>query len=137
MDRLFSHDAEHLTFAADEAETLPDQHLRIPAANRLDVGVALVVDVIDDDADLIDVAGQHDYRLAAAIHLCQAVAGDVATHLREFLCVVAPQLRGRGLEAGRTRRIEEFLQKAEGFSGDHQGRVYWGGSNIASRARCT
>src|SRR5450756_906761 len=120
MDRLLAHDAEHLAMAADEAKTLSDEDLWIPATNRLDVGEALVVDVADDDADLIDVAGQHDRRLAAAIYFGEAVAGDVATHLREFLCVVAPHLCGRGLEAGRARRIEQLFQKAERIGSYHQ-----------------
>jgi hypothetical protein len=44
----------------------------------LDVGVALVVDVVDDDPDLVDMPRQHDRRTAFTVYLREAVPGNVA-----------------------------------------------------------
>src|SRR6266704_157545 len=99
MHGFFSDDAEDIAVAGAESETLSNQHLRIPAADRLDVRVALVVDVADDHADLVDVTGQHDRRLAFAVYLGEAVAGDVAADFSEFFRLFTPHLRWRGFEA--------------------------------------
>ena len=45
VDGKLADDAEHVAVAAREAETLADENLRIPAADRPDVDVAVVVDV--------------------------------------------------------------------------------------------
>ena len=42
-----------------DGHPLADQHLRVPAADRLHVEEAVVVDVLHDQADLVAVAGQH------------------------------------------------------------------------------
>src|SRR5687767_15625752 len=107
MYRLLADHAEHLAVPADEAQPLPDQHLGIPAADRLDVGVALVVDVRDDHADLVDVAGQHDRRFALSVHFSDAIAGDIAANFCELARLVAPDLGWSGLEAGWSGRIEQ------------------------------
>ena len=99
MHRFFADDAEHLAVATDETQTLSDQHLWIPATDRLDVGVALIVDVVDDDADLVDVTGQHDRWLAFAADLGEAVAGDIAAHFREFFRLFPPDFCWRGFKA--------------------------------------
>ena len=131
---FLSDDPEHIAFAAGEAEALSDENLRIPAADRLDVGVALIIDVVDDDADLVDMARQHHRRVAVAIHLGETVAGDIAAHFCKLFCVLAPDFGGRGLEARRARGVEELLQEGEGFGRDHrvgEGTVNVKRSNIA------
>ena len=115
--------AKRIALPADESKTLADEYLWIPAADRLDVAVALIIDVVDDDADLIDVAGEHDRRTTVALHFREAVAGDVAAHLRELLRLVAPDFGGRGLEARRSGSVEQLLEEGQGFGGDHAGRL--------------
>ena len=45
--------------AAPNGHALADKDFGIPAADRLNVKEALVVDVLHDQADLIAVSGQH------------------------------------------------------------------------------
>src|SRR5690349_23086547 len=98
MDWFLADDAEHVTVAPAEADALADQYLWIPAADRLNVSVAFVVDVVDDDADFVDVAGEHDRRFTVTVDFGQTVARDVATHLRKFFGLFTPDLGGRCFE---------------------------------------
>ena len=49
VDRLLADDAEDVAAAAEEADALADEHLRIPAADRRRIDEAVVVDVLDDE----------------------------------------------------------------------------------------
>src|SRR4051812_3590906 len=135
VDRLFADDAEDVALPADEAESLPDENLRIPAPDRLNVAVSLIIDVADDDSDFIDVSGEHDGRRTAAIHFRETVARDITAYFRELLCLIAPHFCGRRLETGWARGIEQLLQETEGFGGDHlagvcSGELYVGAYRV-------
>ena len=60
MDWLAGDDAEDRPLGGPDGHPLADQHFGVPAADRLNIEEALVVDVLDDQADLVAVAGQHD-----------------------------------------------------------------------------
>src|SRR6185437_5755174 len=114
----------------EKADALRDQHLRVPAANGRDVRVAVIVDVLHDDADLVDVPRDHDRRTAVTIHTGHAVAVHVAAHLREWCGLVPPHLRWCGLETRGTGRVEQTLQKRDRTLSEH-GRI--GGLNGSGR----
>jgi hypothetical protein len=128
MDRLLADDAVDVALVRDEADALGDENLRIPAADRRDVDEALVVDVLDDEADLVDVAVEHDRRRPCRIDDGDTVAGDIATHFgRERTGLIAPDSRGCGLEARRSRRVEQTPEKDEGGVVQHVVRAVLGG----------
>ena len=53
----------------EDLEPLADEHDRVPAADRREPQVAVVVDVVDDQPDLVDVAGDRQHRpVARAAH---------------------------------------------------------------------
>src|SRR5207244_6563683 len=108
--------AEDLAIASAESQALADQYLRIPPSNRLDVGIALIVDVVDDHADLIDVTRQHDRRFAFAVHLGEAVGGDVAADSRKFVRVFTPNYCRGAFEARRPGTVEGRLEGVDGLS---------------------
>ena len=62
MNGLLAHHADDIAVRAEEANALRDEHLRIPAADPRDVHVAILIDVLDDHADLVNVPGEHDDR---------------------------------------------------------------------------
>ena len=56
VDRLLADDAGDRAVARGELDALADEDLRVPAADAGEAQEALVVDVGDDQADLVDVA---------------------------------------------------------------------------------
>ena len=49
-------DAEDRAVGRPDGHPLADEHLRVPAADGLDIKETVVVDVLDDQADLVAVA---------------------------------------------------------------------------------
>src|SRR6185437_13607621 len=123
MDRLFPHDAEHIALGAGKSNALADEHLHVPTADRRDVDVPIVVHVLHDDADLIDVACEHDGRAAAAFDGRHAVAVDVAPYGGEARRFLAPEAGGCRLEARRAGRIQQALEKGHCGGRQHRDRV--------------
>src|SRR5688572_28882424 len=114
MNRLLPDDAEDVALASKEADALPHQHLRIPPPDRSDVRETLVVDVLHDEADLVDVTIEHDRGRTLGVDLGEAVPGDVtADFRREGLRLFAPYARRNGLETGWPRGIEQALEERE------------------------
>jgi hypothetical protein len=125
MDGLATNDTDDVSSVRDETNPLSDQHLGIPSADRRDVHKAVVIDVLHDDADLIDVSVDEDRRLAVGIDLRVAVPGDVDRDIvRELLRLRAPAPSGERLEARGSWRIEEALEKRDGFWSQHFNRLY-------------
>ena len=62
-------------------QVLAEQDLHVPAAHGLDVEIAVVVDVLDHERNLIAVPGQHDARPALRIDHGQDVAVQVGAHV--------------------------------------------------------
>ena len=81
---------------------------------------AVVVDVLHDDADLVDVAVEHDRRRAARIDLGHAVARDVGRDtLGEGRRLFAPDARGGPFEARRSGRVEQALEERQRARAQH------------------
>src|SRR5581483_9061956 len=68
MDRPAADDAHDVTGASEKEHALAHQHLIVPSPDARDVEIAIVVDVRDDQADLIDVPGEHDGRRTLCVH---------------------------------------------------------------------
>jgi hypothetical protein len=113
MNRLLAHDAKHVAMASEEPRPLPDEHLGIPPPDPTHVQVALVIDVVHDQPDLIDVTGQHDHRRPAGIDRGQTVPRHVAPHVGERMGVIAPDPRRPTLESRGPRRIQQTLEKRD------------------------
>ena len=62
VNRFSGDDALHRTLRAPDLHVLAQQDLHIPAADRLGPQKAGLVDMLNDQADLIAVPGQHDPR---------------------------------------------------------------------------
>jgi hypothetical protein len=62
VDRLAPDDARDEPVFAAHLDSLPDEDLRIPAADRREPEKALLVNVGDDEADLVDVADHRQQR---------------------------------------------------------------------------
>jgi hypothetical protein len=104
VDRLLADHAVDVAALAEEAQPLPHEHLRVPPADRADVDEPLGVDVRDDDADLVDVTGEHHRGPArGALDRGQRIARDVAADAREAGRLLAPHACRRRLEPGRAR----------------------------------
>src|SRR6185436_3558793 len=81
VDRLAAHDANDVPAFRQKPDSLADEHLRVPAADRRDVHETLVVDVLDDDADFVDVSVEQDGGAARWVHFGDAVARDVRPNI--------------------------------------------------------
>ena len=105
-------DARDRTGGRQHLDPLADQDLRVPAARVDQVQVALVVDVVDEQGDLVDVADdRHQRAVALAGHArdraAELVGGDLGA---EALGGFAPGGDGRRLGAGRSRRGDQRAQ---------------------------
>src|SRR6185503_15286092 len=119
--------------AAEEADALSDENLRIPSADRRHVDETLVVDVLHDEPDLVEMAVEHDGRRPLGVHLRHAVAGDVATNiLRESRCFFPPHATGGGFITRRSWRIEQALQEGDRRLAEHC--VWLGDGDVSSLA---
>jgi len=96
------------------------------AAEELEVEVALVVDVRDDQADLVDMAREHERRPAGAFERRDAVAdGILRVGVGRLLDVLVDHLLGGELMARRGLRREEVLE---------EGRVVGDGAGFLGHA---
>src|SRR3954452_23959476 len=111
VDRLLAHDALKGAVTRDHLDPLADEDLRVPPADAPKPQVALVVDVADDEADLVDVA-DHDRQgpVAGALDPRHRRAHDIARDLGELIRRFAPHARRRGLVAGRAGSGEKRAQ---------------------------
>ena len=71
-------DAGHRSVLRPDGQVLAEQNLHVPAADRLDVEEAVVVDVLHHEADLVAVPGEHDARRSVRLSLGMADGEDVA-----------------------------------------------------------
>jgi hypothetical protein len=62
VDRLLTDDTDDVTIATEKTNALADENLWIPTTNGRDVNETVVVDVLNDQPDLIEVAVEHDGR---------------------------------------------------------------------------
>jgi hypothetical protein len=106
-------DAHNGAFSRPDGQVLPQQDLNIPAADRLDIEEAILVDVLHHQADLIAVAGEHDARLAARVQDRKDVAVAVRAHfIRIGTGPGADHLLHGTFEAGRAGGLEKIFEKS-------------------------
>ena len=133
VDRLAGDGAEHRPLVGPDGQLLADQHDGIPAADRLHVEEALLVDVLHQKADLVAVPGQHDPQAEPAdcgptITLpCTSVVtgrqtGDVLAHDLLHRLLIA---RGTGRFQQATQKIgaSAFIDKPSGTGGGTRGGI--------------
>jgi len=124
VERLLPGHADHVASAAKDANTLTDQHLRVPPTDRGHVEVAIVIYVGDDKANLVDVPGKHHRRRAARVDHRDAVAGDVTADLGELPRVLAPYAGWARLEPRWAGSIEKLMKKRARVGGEHLSSRY-------------
>ena len=112
VDRLLAHHAEDHPVAGVQRDALADEVHRVPAADAAEPQEALVVDVRDDQADLVDVADHGQTRaVARAGDAGDRRAEQVAAHvLGERAGGGLPGGGGGALAAGRAGRGEQRAQ---------------------------
>ena len=111
VDRLAADHPGDEAVAGLHLDPLADQDLRVPAADRQEPRVALLVDVGDRQPDLVDVADDRDQRpVAGAGHAGDRGADPVGLELRER-GGVAPHLRRRRLVSRGRRGAQELVEK--------------------------
>ena len=116
VDRLLPDDAPDHAIARGQRHTLTDEDLRVPAADGRKPQVAVVVDVGDDHADLVDVA-HYEQPLGRTVkavlgrHERERRAHHVGAQLRERARRLQPHGRRIGLIAGRAARGEQVEQQ--------------------------
>jgi hypothetical protein len=81
VDGALAGDAEHGAVAGEDVQATAGRDDLVVAAEEFEVEVALVVDVRDDQANFVDVAGEHQRRAAVALEHRDAVAQRVLEYL--------------------------------------------------------
>src|SRR5256885_12912305 len=108
MDRFLADHAVNGTLTAENQHPLPDEDLRIPAADSAEIKEAVFVDVGNLNADFIDVPGEHYPRFPLSIQGRHRISVHVDPHvIGELPDLLPPDSTGCLLEPRRPRRIEE------------------------------
>jgi hypothetical protein len=105
--------------AREHVDPLADHRVRVEAADRSHRGDAVVAEVRDDDADLVDVPDDGEGRPAGGPgHADPRAAEDVGRDLADGRGGLAPHLRRGALLTGRSgRRQQPFEQLGKGHGG--------------------
>ena len=115
VNRLAGDDGRHRAVGRVDRHPLADELLRIPAADRVRVDVAVLVDVRDDQADLVGVAGEHHAQRRVRIATGDDVAVQVGAHVVGEIGDVLPHdFLHRLLVAGGAGRFENVFEKLLG-----------------------
>ncbi len=135
VNRPATDDPEDLPLRREDLDALSHEHLRIPAADGADEEIALVVDVVHHEADLVDVTGQHDRGRAALADLGEGVPVDVGPHaIGEALGLRTPGARCGGLEARGSGRVEQPRERVS-QPGCHRALISRAGRTTSRGAR--
>ena len=106
------HDSRQRAVPGEHVDALADHHLRVEAADRTHGGDAVVAEVRDDDADLVDVADDRERRTSSrARHAHPRAAEDVGRDLADGRCGFPPHGRDGVLLPGGTRRRQQALEQ--------------------------
>jgi hypothetical protein len=130
VDRLLADHAGHDAVARGHLDALADQDHGIPAADTPEPQEAVVVDVVDDQPDLVDMADHGQQRPAGrALHARDGRADRVVRHVGERRGRLAVHRGGGLLVAGRARRGQQL---AEDLGDGHKPRKL-SGSPVSRR----
>src|ERR1700749_894426 len=101
MDRFSTDHPDQIAVARAQLHPLADQHARVPAAHLAEPEVAVVLDVGDVEADLVDVAHDGDpWAVPGSTHDGVRRSDPVATHFGgERRAVFPPEEGGTGFVA--------------------------------------
>ena len=119
VDRLLADDTEHVAAAAEEADALADEHLRIPSADRaMDrrsrrrrcTGRSTPISSMWPSSMIV---GEPPGLISAML----LPATSVVTRSAKVDGFFAPDARRRSFEAGRGGRIQQTLQECERATG--------------------
>lgn len=127
VNRLFADHPRNWTLLPQQHDALPDEDLGIPATDGIEPADPVVVDMDHHDADLVDVAGEHDPRPFRHVPRPEnrrvGVAADVDHHSVGEGRGFAPRARRNPFKAGRSRGIEQPGEQSKGVYGhDPEGR---------------
>ena len=112
MNRLAGDDADHGTGPCPDLNALSDQHLRIPAADRVKPQESLVVNVLDEQPDLVAVTGEHDPGRTVGIDDGSHIAMPVGADFRgKSLGVTANHVLHRPLVTRRAGSLQKLFEK--------------------------
>src|SRR3954471_14716996 len=115
MNCLASNDRRYRPVRRVNGHSLADELLRIPAANRVGVDEAVLVDVRNDEANLVSVAGAHDsqrrFCIANGDHVAVQVGADLVGKIGS---VLPDDFLDRLLVAARAGRFQNVLEKLLG-----------------------
>ncbi len=103
---------DHGTAATEKLDPLPHEDLMVPAADRIEAEVSVVIDVGHHHTDLVDVSREHDPGPAVRIDRRERVSAHVLLYrIGELFRFGAPE-RGRGpIRKPRARGVEQRLQE--------------------------
>ena len=114
VDRLLADHPRDGAGPAQQLHPLAHEDLVVPAADRIEAEVAVIVDVGDHHADLVDVAGQHDARRRLGIDGGEGVAAHVRVHpFGEAAGLLPPRAGGQDLEGRWTGSVEQASQELQ------------------------
>ena len=106
------HDAGQRPVSREHVDPLADHHGRVEAAELADGGHAVVAEVRDDGADLVDVADDRERRAAGrARHAHPRAAEHVGRDLADRRGSLPPHGRDGALLPGRTGRRQQALEQ--------------------------
>ena len=104
--------------AGQNEHALPYQDLRVPSSDAAEVEEAVLINVSDLDPDFIDVPRQHHAGLPLGIQYRHGIAVHIdADAVGEGAGLVTPHAARGLLKPGRSRRVEQLLQKSDGLDG--------------------
>src|SRR5262249_15188099 len=114
MNRLAGDNARQGSRGTPDLNVLPNQHLGVPAADRLHPEKSAVVDMFDEQSNLIAMSGEHDPRRALRIdggdHISMPVGGD---RIRELRSEIPNQILNGTFVSGRTGSLQHRPEKME------------------------
>src|SRR5262249_28100556 len=105
-------DAVERSLLRPHGQILAEQDLHVPAADRLDVKEALVVDVLGNEADLIAMAGEHDAQLPLRIADGDDISMPIGRDfIGEFPRPGPDDILNRTLVTGRTGSMKQVFKE--------------------------
>ena len=114
VNGLAGDDADDGPLGRPDMQRLPDEHLHVPAADGRHADETLVIDVLDHQADLVAVPGQHDPRTAVRVdggdHVAVPVGVDGGG---ERLDEIADDVLNGPLVAGGAGRMQQGFEELE------------------------